>query len=100
MKREIKMPAKQVEQIQELAARIEQAMSEMNIPAEDELEIFSETVALLINHWARVSGWSPLEHISYAGYVMASFMEKGVTSEIAKFEEYIKIPNSSTATQS
>ena len=87
---EIKMPAKQVEQIQELAARIEQAMSEMNIPAEDELEIFAETVALLINHWARVSGWSPLEHISYAGYVMANFMEKGVAAEIDKFEEYIR----------
>ncbi len=84
------MPAKQVEMIQELAARIETAMSEMKIPSEDELEVFAETVALLINHWARVSGWTPLEHVSYAGYVMAAFMEKGVNAEIDKLEEYIK----------
>lgn len=84
------MPAKQIEQIQELAQKIERAMTEMNIPAEDELEVFSETVALLINYWARTGGWSPLEHISYAGYVMITFMEKGVNEEIDKFEEWLK----------
>ena len=89
-KKEIKMPAKQVEQIQELAAKIEQVMSEMSIPPEDELEIFAETVALLINHWARIGKWTPLEHISYVGYVMATFMEKGVSVEIGKMEEYLK----------
>lgn len=89
-KKEIKMPAKQVEMIQELAARIETAMSEMKIPAEDELEVFAETVALLINHWARTSGWTPLEHVSYASYVMSTFMEKGVTEVIDKMEEYIR----------
>jgi hypothetical protein len=89
-KKEIKMPAKQVEQIQDLAQKIEQAMAEINIPAEDELEVFAETVALLINHWARTGEWSPLEHISYAGYVMTTFMEKGVTEEIDKFEKWLK----------
>ena len=89
-KKAIKMPAKQVEQIEELAQKIEQAMAEMNIPAEDELEVFAETVALLINHWARTGGWSPIEHISYAGYVMTTFMEKGVTEEIDKIEEWLK----------
>lgn len=89
-KREMKMPAKQAAMIQELAARIETAMSEMKIPADDELEVFAETVALLINHWARVSGWTPLEHVSYAGYVMSTFMEKGVTEVIDKMDAYIR----------
>ena len=89
-KKEIKMPAKQIEQIQELAQKIELSMTEMNIPAEDELEVFCETVALLINHWARTGEWSPIEHISYAGYVMTTFMEKGVTEEIDNIERWLK----------
>ena len=81
-KKEQKFSDKRVEQIQELAARIEKEMEEMNIAAEYELEVFAETVALLIIHWGRVCEWSPLETTAYAGYVMTSFMEKGIGAEI------------------
>lgn len=84
------MSAERIEQIQTLAAKVEKAMEDMDIPSEDELEVFAETVALLINHWARTSGWSPLEHISYAGYVMTTFMEKGVTEEIDNIEQWMR----------
>lgn len=88
--KEMKMPEKQTKQIQDLAAKIDDAIAEMNIPADDELEIFAESVALLINHWGRTSGWTPLEHISYASYVILTFMEKGVTAEIDKLDTFIK----------
>ena len=89
-KKVCKMPKKQVEQIQELADKIQQAIDEMKIKPEDELEVFAETVSLLIIHWGRTSEWTPLETSSYAGYVMVKFMEKGIGSEIDRFEDYLK----------
>ena len=89
-KKESKMSEKQMNQIVELAQKIEQAIDGMDIKPEDELEIFSEAIATLINHWARVGNWTPLEHFSYAGYVLTTFMEHGVTVVIDKFDEYTK----------
>lgn len=88
-KKVCKMPKKQVEQIQELADKIQQAIDEMKIKPEDELEVFAETVSLLIIYWGRTSEWTPLETSSYAGYVMVKFMEKGIGSEIDKMQDYI-----------
>ena len=50
-----KLSNKRVEQIQELAAKIEEDLKEMDIAPEDELEVFAETVSLLILHWGRTS---------------------------------------------
>ena len=69
-----KLSDERVIQVQQLAAKIEEDLAELKIKPEDELEVFAETVALLIIHWGRVSEWSPLETISYAGYVMTNFM--------------------------
>ena len=87
-KREQKLSDEKVEQIQQLATKIEQALAEMKIKPEDELEVFAETVALLIIHWGRVSEWTPLETTAYAGYVMSNFMEKGIGAEIQDIKSF------------
>ena len=87
-KRVQKLSDEKVEQIQELAARIEKALDEMKIKPEDELEVFAETVALLIIHWGRVTEWSPIETAAYAGYVMSNFMEKGIGAEIQDLKSF------------
>ena len=92
-KREQKLSDKRVEQIQELASKIEDDLREMAIAPEDELEVFAEAVALLIIHWSRVSEWSPIETVSYAGYVMTNFMDKGIGSEIKDMKSWIGSSN-------
>lgn len=89
-KRVQKLSDEKVELIQQLAAKIEQALAEMKIKPEDELEVFAETVALLIIHWGRVSNWSVLETTSYAGYVMSNFMEKGIGAEIKDMNSFMQ----------
>ncbi len=93
-KREVKLDKQKVEWIQELAERSEKQMAEMKITPEDELEVFSETVALLITHWARTSQWSPLETVSYAGYVMTNFYDKGIGAEIQDLKTYTNMNRS------
>ena len=89
-KRVQKLSDEKVELIQQLAAKIEQALAEMKIKPEDELEVFAETVALLIIHWGRVSNWSVIETTSYAGYVMSNFMEKGIGAEIQDLKSFVQ----------
>lgn len=81
---------KRVEQIQQLAQKIEEDMKELDIAEKDELEVFAETVALLIIHWGRVCNWTPIETTAYAGYVMTNFMEKGIGAVIKDIESYRK----------
>lgn len=86
--KEVKMRKEQIEKIEALAERIEKSMDELGIVQEDWTELFCETVALLILHWGRTQGWSPSETVSYAGYVIFAFMEKGIGAEIKNIEQY------------
>ena len=89
-KRVAKMNKKNIEQIQILAEKIDKAIDSMDINPGEELEIFAESVALLITHWSRVSEWSPIQTVSYAGYVITNFMEKGIGAEIKHMEDFRK----------
>lgn len=87
---DVKMSREQAEKIMQLEEAIEKAMASVGVaPEGDGLEIFCEAVAALVNRWARYGNWSPMEHVSYAGYVFMSFLEKGVTAEIQNIEDYI-----------
>lgn len=89
MGKKVKMQSKQVEQIKELATKITIAANEVNISRGDELEVFAEAVALVILGMARTGGWTATETYGYASYVIMNFMEKGITADIDKIEEYI-----------
>lgn len=89
MGKKVKMQSKQVEQIKELATKITIAANEVNISRGDELEIFAEAVALVILGMAHTGSWTATETYGYASYVIMTFMEKGITADIDKMEEYI-----------
>lgn len=87
-KKKSKMSKRHVEQITALADGIQQSMVKIGINPEDGLEIISEAISLLIIHWSRTREWTPLETASYAGYVMTSFLDKGIGAEIKSIKEY------------
>ena len=73
-----------------LADKLSEAIDSCNFEPTEELDLFAESVALLVAYWGKVSDWSPIEKASYFGYVTTTVMEKGLDVEIKKFEEYKK----------
>ena len=78
------------EKVGMLADKLNEAINSCKLEPTDELDIFAESVALLIAYWGKISDWSPIEKASYVGYVTTTVMEKGLDVEIKKFEDYKK----------
>lgn len=77
-----------------LADKLSEAIDSCNFEPTEELDLFAESVALLVAYWGKVSDWTPLEKASYVGYVTTTVMEKGLDVAIKDFEEYRKSANS------
>ncbi len=73
-----------------MAYKIDEAIESCQLEPTEELEVFAESVALLISFWAKVKEWTPLEKASYFGYVMTKVAEKGLDVEIKRFDEFKK----------
>lgn len=78
------------EKVGMLADKLNEAINSCKLEPTEELDIFAESVALLIAYWGKISDWSPIEKTSYVGYVTTTVMEKGLDVEIKKFEDYKK----------
>ena len=78
------------EKVGMLADKLNEAINSCKLEPTEELDIFAESVALLIAYWGKISDWSPIEKASYVGYVTTTIMEKGLDVEIKKFEDYKK----------
>ena len=61
-----------------LADKLSEAIDSCNFEPTEELDLFAESVALLVAYWGKVSDWSPIEKASYFGYVTTTVMEKGL----------------------
>ena len=73
-----------------MADKLNEALNNCKLDPKEELDIFAESVALLIAYWGKVGDWSPIEKASYVRYVMTSIMEKRLDSEIKSFKEHRK----------
>ena len=73
-----------------LANKLNEAIDSCKLEPDEELDIFAESVALLVAHWSKVNGWSPIEKAGYVSYVTLSVMEKGLDAEIQSFDEHRK----------
>ena len=78
------------EKVGMLADKLNEAINSCKLEPTEELDIFAESVALLIAYWGKISDWSPIEKASYVGYVTTTIMEKGLDAEIKSFEEHRK----------
>ena len=78
------------EKVGMLADKLNEAIDSCKLEPTEELDIFAESVALLIAYWGKISDWSPIEKASYVGYVTTTIMEKGLDAEIKSFEEHRK----------
>ena len=78
------------EKVGMLADKLNEAIDSCKLEPTEELDIFAESVALLIAYWGKISDWSPIEKASYVSYVTITIMEKGLDTEIESFEEHRK----------
>ena len=78
------------EKVSLMADKINEAVDSCNFNEAEVLEIFAESVALLVAFWAKKNGWSPLEKASYFGYIATSVMEKSLDDEIENFKDFLK----------
>ena len=78
------------EKVGMLADKLNEAIESCNFEPTEELDLFTEAVALLVAYWGKESDWSPIEKASYYGYVTTTVMEKGLDVEIKKFEDFRK----------
>ena len=69
------------EKVGMLADKLNEAIDSCKLEPTEELDIFAESVALLIAYWGKISDWSPIEKASYVGYVTTTIMEKGLDAE-------------------
>ena len=73
-----------------LANKLNEALDSCKLESEEELDIFAESVALLIAHWGKMCDWTPIEKAGYVSYVTLTVMEKGLDAEIQSFDEHRK----------
>ena len=78
------------EKVGMLADKLNEAINSCKLEPTEDLDIFAESVALLIAYWGKISDWSPIEKASYVGYVTTTVLEKGLDAEIKSFEEHRK----------
>lgn len=78
------------EKVSLMAEKLNEAVKSCDFEETEVLEIFAESVALLVAFWGKKNGWSPLEKASYFGYIATSVMEKSLDAEIESFKDSLK----------